>query len=181
MLAHVVVAIVVALSSAETDANGIDAFNARVTDYLRIRQEITARLPAPERMFDDPAEMLRQRALLREAIRNARAGARRGDVFTPDAALAFRRIIVSTVVTARVDPRYLVHGFNDDRLPGAKRPAVNGKFDWRLGAWMWPALLRDLPRLPPELEYRIVDDDLVLIDPRASLVVDILDDALDFD
>jgi hypothetical protein len=43
---------------------------------------------------------------------------------------------------------------------------------------MWPALLQALPPLPPELQYRIVDDDLVLIDLRASLVVDILDDVM---
>jgi hypothetical protein len=54
-------------------------------------------------------------------------------------------------------------------------------YDWRLGAWMWPALLQVLPPLPPDLQYRIVDDDLVLIDLRASLVVDILEDALEDD
>ena len=61
---------------------------------------------------------------------------------------------------------------------GAKRPVVNHRYDWRLGAWMWPALLRDLPPLPGDLEYRIVDDDLVLVDVRASFVVDILEDVL---
>ena len=43
---------------------------------------------------------------------------------------------------------------------------------------MWPALLHALPPLPRELEYRIVDADLVLIDLRADLVVDILENAM---
>ena len=176
MLAHVVLAL--ALGSAATDAAGIESFHARVTDYLRIRQEIAGRLP-PERLFDDPGQMLHERTMMRSAIRRARADARPGDVFTPDAAPAFRRIIAATIVASGADPDDLVEWFNNDRMPGAKPPTVNGRYDWRLGAWMWPLLLRELPRLPPELEYRIVDDDLVLIDTRASLVVDILKDALD--
>ena len=47
-----------------------------------------------------------------------------------------------------------------------------------LGAWMWPALLHALPTLPEDLQYRIVDNDLVLVDLHASLVVDILEDAI---
>lgn len=43
---------------------------------------------------------------------------------------------------------------------------------------MWPTLLRALPALPAELEYRFAHRDLVLIDVHASLVVDILEDAL---
>ena len=176
MLAHVVLAF--ALGSGATDVAGIEAFDARVTDYLRIRQEIASRSPL-ERTFDDPRQMLHERAMLRSAIRKARGDARPGDLFTAEAAPAFRRIIAATIVASGLDQDDLVERFNDDRTPGARPPAVNEKYDWRLGAWMWPALLHALPRLPPELEYRIVDDDLVLIDTRASLVVDILKDALD--
>jgi hypothetical protein len=39
---------------------------------------------------------------------------------------------------------------------------------------MWPSLLWRLPPLPPEVEYRFLANDLVLIDIRAGLVVDIL-------
>jgi hypothetical protein len=43
---------------------------------------------------------------------------------------------------------------------------------------MWPTLLRVLPELPAELEYRFSDRDLVLIDGHANVVVDILENAL---
>lgn len=55
---------------------------------------------------------------------------------------------------------------------------TNGRYDWGLGAWMWPALLKALPPLPRELEYRLVGNQLVLIDLHADLVVDTLDHAL---
>jgi hypothetical protein len=41
-----------------------------------------------------------------------------------------------------------------------------------------PAVFRDLPPLPGELEYRVVGRDLVLLDVIANLVVDVLRDAI---
>ena len=51
-------------------------------------------------------------------------------------------------------------------------------FSWNAGSWMCPAMLRRLPELPPELEYRFVGRDLVLIDIPGSVVVDVLRDAV---
>jgi hypothetical protein len=158
----------------------IAEFADRVKAYMLVRQEAARDLPS-ERVFGDPADMLSVRAVLRRAIREARPNARAGDLFTPRAATAFRHIVAVTAAKEGVDPRDVVHALRADRLPGAKQPAVNGPYDWRLGAWMWPALLLELPPLPAELQYRIVDDDLVIIDLRASLVVDILDDLMTID
>ena len=123
-------------------------------------------------------EALARRKALRQAIRDARPDARAGDVFTPGAAAAFRHIVASTAAAHRVDPKDVVHALRAERESGAKPPAVNRRYDWRLGAWMWPALLHALPTLPEDLQYRIVDNDLVLVDLHASLVVDILEDAI---
>ena len=40
-----------------------------------------------------------------------------------------------------------------------------------------PTLLANLPKLPPELEYRIVGRELVLLDTKSNLIVDLLPDA----
>ena len=125
--------------------------------------------------------MLAVRDAVRRAIRNARPDARAGDLFTAKAAAAFRRIIAATAAAHRVDPKDIVRALRAERRPHATQPVVNDAYDWRLGAWMWPALLPALPALPPDMQYRIVDADLVLIDLRASLVVDILEDAMDVD
>ena len=51
---------------------------------------------------------------------------------------------------------------------------VNGSLP-RTGAKpVLPCILEALPRLPEELEYRIIGTDLVLIDVHAGLIVDIL-------
>jgi hypothetical protein len=55
---------------------------------------------------------------------------------------------------------------------------VNGAFPWLAGNAMWPFMIETLPALPAELEYRFVGRDLVLLDVRAELVVDILPAAL---
>ena len=66
----------------------------------------------------------------------------------------------------------------DDEDAGAPRLVVNGPFPWNSGNAMWPSILAALPQLPEELEYRLVGADLVLVDIPASLVVDVLADAL---
>ena len=122
--------------------------------------------------------MLVEREAMRQAIRDARPNARAGDLFTPRAAATIRRIVAETAAAQNVDPSDIVRDLRAERMHGAKRPVVNGGYDWRLGAWMWSALLQTLPPLPADLQYRIVSDDLVLIDVRASLVVDILEHAM---
>ena len=162
------------------DAAAVAEFTARLEEYLLLRHAALRDLPG-DRPFEDAGEMLAIRDAGRRAIRDARPDARAGDLFTPRAAAAFRHIIVATAAAHRVDPKDIVRALRAERHPHARQPAINAAYDWRLGAWMWPALLHALPPLPPDLQYRLVDDDLVLIDLRAGLVVDILEDAMDTD
>ena len=55
---------------------------------------------------------------------------------------------------------------------------VNAPLPWAPGSETWPELLWQLPPLPEEIEYRVVGPDLVLLDIRAGLVVDILENAV---
>lgn len=160
------------------DIGAIAEFNANVRTYCLLREEIG--MPS-SRIFSDPKDLLILRDVLRHAIQEHRPLAQSGEIFTAGPAAVFRRIIATTAAAEHVTLKDVVHAMRADRSPGALRPVVNESYDWRLGAWMWPALLLELPPLPEDLEYRIVDTDLVLIDLRAGLVVDILKDALDHD
>ena len=160
------------------DAAAIAEFNAHVRDYCLMREAIG--MPS-ERIFSDPRDMQIVRKTLRDAIRERRPLARQGDIFTDGAAAAIRHIVAATAAANGLNLKHVKGALRADRLPGARPPEVNETYDWRLGAWMWPALLLELPPLPEDVQYRIVDDDLVLIDIRADLVLDILDDALEAD
>jgi hypothetical protein len=76
------------------------------------------------------------------------------------------------------DPGDILADNRAERWPGMPIPEVNDPFPWGLGAAMWPTLLRVMPELSEELEYRFVDRHLLLIDIHANLVVDILVEAL---
>lgn len=116
---------------------------------------------------------------LATAIRAERADARRGDLFTP--ALAQQ-------IKADINQALLAHGFTAEDVRaagkvegvnyGAVALRVNDTFPWVLGVSMFPCVINALPALPPELQYRIVGNDLVLVDVHASLIVDILPDVL---
>jgi hypothetical protein len=94
----------------------------------------------------DLEQAARARRAHRAAILEAHGTIQRGSVFTPRVAAYFRCQI-------ELAQRYA-------------EPEV---------AAMWTAALLALPELPTELEYRVVDRDLVLLDPELNLTVDVLD------
>ena len=56
---------------------------------------------------------------------------------------------------------------------------INGRYpDAVPMSTMPPDILAALPQLPEELEYRFVGDRLVLLDTKAHLIIDYVDDAL---
>jgi hypothetical protein len=165
------------LSSRQLDEQAFAEFNAAVNEYVWLHR-LLERSIRPEQTSENPEEMLAAADSLADALRAARPNARRGNIFAAGPAGLFRRIVDETMQRYGYEPRELIDWLNDEPLPGARRPKVNGRYDWRLGAWMWPALLMELPPLPSELEYRLIGNELVLIDLHADLVVDILENAV---
>jgi hypothetical protein len=160
--------------TAQEDA-ALTVFNQSVRDYMALHRRLARRTP-PLRVTSDPAEFLDAIDQLSEAIRLERHGVPAGDVFTPAVASMFRRRIHRALWD--FDVTELMADMEEDAEPSAPKPAVNGRFPWMSGNAMWPSVLAALPELPAELEYRFVGADLVLIDIRANLVVDILEGAL---
>jgi hypothetical protein len=152
-------------------------FDQAVDQYVALHRQLERALP-PERVWDDAEEMFAARDQLRRAILAARPNARQGDIFTPGVAQALAANLDRAILECGHDPADILADINAERLPGTPKPQVNGKYPWEIGSAMWPTLLRVLPELPAELEYRFSDRDLVLIDIHADLVVDILKEAL---
>ena len=168
-----------AIAAAQSPVNlAIGAYVDAVNDYTAMHRRLEKVVGRID-INSTPESINRSIAALAAAIRAERPDARQGQFFTPALAHELR---------ARINDALLEHGFTaadvqtsarvEGILPTTVRLRVNDTFPWVLGASMFPCVIEALPPLPPELQYRIVGNDLVLIDVHASLIVDILPNAL---
>lgn len=160
-----------------TDPNPVGDFARAVRQYAALHQQLDRQLPTLG--VTDNAQAIADRSdALASAIRAARFGAREGDIFRPAVAASFRRAVATSLAANAFLPEELLASNLEEADEGTELPVVNGRFPWGRGALMWPCVLDALPALPPELQYRFVGRDLVLLDVKADLVVDILRDAV---
>lgn len=158
--------------------DGVLAFVRAAEGYTFLHRRLERQLPALE-VNANPETIRRAIEAMAAAIRAARPDACQGDLFNAAA---------QTTIRTRIARTLRLHGFTPEDVLDAERAEgvdarsvslrVNGDFPWRSATAMFPALLEALPPLPPELQYRLVGYDLVLIDVHASLIVDILPTAL---
>jgi hypothetical protein len=150
-------------------------FLQRVDDYVALHRHLELLLP-PEVITSDPERLMVPRRALAAELRTARAGARQGDIFSPDVARYFRTLIAETLRQAGITD--LLETIEDENTVKLV-PRVNG--DYPAGAsvsMMPPSLLAALPPLPAELEYRFAGRDLILWDLHPSLIVDFVPNAV---
>jgi hypothetical protein len=150
------------------------AFIAATNDYVAMHRRLE-KLVGPITLNSSVEQINRTIEVLAMAIRSERPDAKQGDLFT---------LALARELRLRVNDALMEHGFSaldiqdEERVegvdPATVRLRVNGTFPWVLAAGMLPCVIDALPPLPPELQYRIVGHDLVLIDVHASLIVDIL-------
>jgi len=155
----------------------LKAFGVTVDRYVDLHRRLERHFP-PERLLSDPGQMEIATLALAAAIRDARPAAMVGNVFTADVADIVRFRIRNNWRDAHNDPATIVSSMDEEGWIEPKPVAVNHSFPWGVPNAIWPTVLRTLPELPEELEYRFVHRDLVLLDVHANLVVDILELAL---
>jgi hypothetical protein len=150
-------------------------FEKRTTDYLNVQKNLAKGL-SPMKQTTEPEKIIDRQHDLAQKLREARHDAKQGDIFTPDIAKEFRSLISLAMAgkndtdvkksLARAEPVRLTLHVNESypaHVPLQSTP---------------PTLLMNLPRLPTELEYRIVGHALVLRDSVANMVVDLIPDAI---
>jgi hypothetical protein len=162
---------------AHSPQDGMAVFNRRVAEYVELHRRMAAAFPPP-RLSDDGEEIHRATARLAAALKAARASARAGDVFVTDAAGLIRGTIAINIARNEYDTAVLLGALRRERRHHDRAPLVNERFPWELEQVPVSFLIWDLPQLPSELEYRLIERDLILLDVDADLVVDILPDAL---
>jgi hypothetical protein len=162
----------ISIEQQAADAAGFKEFSDRVKDYVKLHNSQEALIPAVKPTVLPEMISAHQQALGR-GIRQARPEAKAGEIFTPVARKSFQDVIQS----AMKGPR----GANVDATlnQGAPLPqitvAVNEPYpDGVAYTTVPPTLLLVFPKLPDEVVYRIVLHDLVLLDLKANLVVDVI-------
>jgi len=162
--------------TSEDDAASVVEFQGRLRQYDSVRQKLDASLPI-QAVSSNPAEILAIIEAHHTALLSARQTARQGEMFSPSIAGLFRRWIVDSLhgVTAE---EFLLMITEDDAPPMAP-PCVNSTYpEGGALTTMPPQLLQMLPRLPLGLEYRFIGRDLILWDPHADLIIDVIPHAL---
>ena len=156
----------------------VSTFLAATRDYAALHRRLEAAVGRID--VDSSVESInRSTEALAAAIRSERHDARQGDLFTPALAHELR---------ARVDGALRENNFHPGQIhaneategidPATVRLHVNDRFPWALASMMFPCVIAALPPLPPELQYRIVGDALLLIDVHAGVIVDVLPNVL---
>lgn len=145
-------------------------FQKRIKDYLKIHNEAETKVPNLK-STDDPMQVHDREVALGKAIVALRAGAQPGDIFAKDYQPYFIKIVHDDFrKRSAADRKALVV-----ELPKNVKMDINMVYPTTLPLETFPpVLLRALPDLPPELEYRIVGRNLILRDVKANVIVDIL-------
>lgn len=161
-----------------SEAAIIEAFTESARQYALLHRRAEAGIPPIDRTAD-LAAITDGIAKLAGVIRVERRDARQGDLLTPAIAPLLRERIAAALAEHEVSVADLLAAEAAAGVDGPLVPLnVNDSFPWRYATGMLPCLIEALPELPPELQYRIVGYTLVLVDVHASLIVDLLPDAL---
>ena len=165
---------IAALSDAERAQ--LKAFSDRVKAYVKMQRQLPADKLSPTK---DVTKLEQQRKALRDALQQARPNAKQGEIFTPEVAPVFRKLLHATM-SGPEGPKIRA-SLNHAEPIGPRDLTVNGAYPNTQGQPMQsvpPTLLLNLPVLPKGVEYRITGHTLSLRDADANMVVDFLPDAL---
>lgn len=149
------------------DAKLVKEFESRVAKYLDLRKKQAGSSPKPTASSAKLADTEKQIAANVQALR---VNAKQGDIFTQEIADYFRRKIAATLAAPNGTR---IRASLQHAEPVAMQLQVNQSYPHHVPLQSTPpTLLLNLPKLPKELEYRIVGHDLVLHDIVPNLVVD---------
>ena len=155
------------------DAKLLVDYQERVKKYFELHKSARKDAPAIKESKDAAAIKGAQDALAAK-IRSLRPAAKQGEIFTPEIAKLFRRLM-SPEVTGSEGAEAKQTMKEDGPAPKSVTLKVNARYpDEQPLPTMPPNLLANLPKLPEELEYRVVGKDLILRDVPANLIVDFM-------
>ena len=156
------------------DAKALAGFLDRVNEYVKVHQKLEATLPHLPKEAT-PQQIDKNQRALGALIKEARRGAKQGDIFTPESQVVIKRLLAK--VFGGPDGPALKASIMDEN-PGVPKIVVNERYpDTVPLSTIPPQVLQGLPKLPEEMEFRFVGNTLVLMDVHAHIIADYIPDA----
>jgi len=153
------------------DAKALAGFLDRVNQYVVVHQKHENTLPKLSKESTPEQIDAHQRAL-GKLLQEARKDAKQGDIFTPESQAVIKKLIAK--VFSGPDGPSLKASVMDEN-PGVPNLKVNARYPDEIPvSTIPPQLLEGLPKLPEEMEYRFVGDDLILMDTHAHTIADFI-------
>jgi hypothetical protein len=157
------------------DARALETMLERINEYAALHKKFKDTLPKLSKEAS-PQDIDKNQRALGRLIQENRRGAKRGDIFTPDAQAVIKRLL--TRVFGGPDGAALRASIMDEN-PGTMKLAVNDRYpDTVPLSTVPPQVLQGLPKLPEEMEYRFIGSHLILMDVHAHIIVDLIENAL---
>ena len=153
----------------------ISDFLKRVDAYMAVHRKLEDTLPKLSKQTT-PQEIDTHQRALAKLIQEARKDAKPGDLLTP----AMQRLIRTLVrpVFSGKEGVQIKNEIVDKEYKGDVKLVVNGRYPDEVPiSTVPPQVLKALPKLPEELEYRFIQNSLILFDPHAHIIVDFMDRA----
>lgn len=160
------------------EAQALATMNDHLKDYVALHMKLERSLPPlPKEATQEQIDQ-NQRAF-EVQMREARATAKPGDIFTPEARPVITRLL-ATIFGGPEGKRLKASIMDENPVdPAALKFTVNGRYpDTVPLSTIPPQVLQTLPPLTEDLEYRFVGDWLVLLDTHAHVIADFIDNAL---
>jgi hypothetical protein len=145
-------------------------FDHRVSDYLKIHKAAIGDVHKLK-PTNSPAEIKHYEHQLAEHIRDGRRNARRSDILTTETCAELKRLVGITMQGPEATQIRASLGSGSQ----AQVPELRVGQTYPAGVPLQstpPSLLKNLPQLPQEVEYRVVGRDLVLRDIDANMIID---------
>lgn len=183
MLGVVLTAAMIACASAEPqkdranpDAAAIADFLKRVNAYVDLHKKLEGTIPSLPKDAN-PQQIDQHQRALAKLISDARANAKRGDLFTPEMERIAHKLL-NDIFRGPAGDQLKREIFEE---AGQRNivPRVNGRYPDEVPlSTVPPDVLKGLPKLPDELEYRFVGRNLIVLDSHAHIIADYIDRAI---
>ena len=153
----------------------IQDFLKRVDGYVGQHKKLEATLPALPKQTTPQQIDTHQRALA-ILVQEARKDARPGELLTPAMQQRIRALL--RPIFTGLDGQQIKNEILDNESKSSVKLVVNGRYPDEVPvSTMPPQVLKTLPKLPGELEYRFIQNNLILFDTHGHIIVDFMERA----